>query len=92
MSDTDSIFARALAETDAGKQAAFLNVFYHYLKVGCKGRHETQVSYIADALDTNGREFAESLAIFAKFAMETRAKVETELQQLTRSVTKLKKR
>ena len=76
------IFYKALAEADAQKQADFFNGFYRHLRIICKRRHELQMAYVADHLDVNGREFATSLAEFAKLAVETRSKVETEIGDL----------
>lgn len=75
---------KALAEADANDQAEFLNGFYRHLRVICKGRHDHQIAYIAETLDENGREFAASLAEFAKLAYESRSKRESELADLYR--------
>lgn len=78
----DYLFAHALATANADQQAAFLNEFYRMLKVVCKERHETQLAYIADHLDENGRELCASLHEFAKLVLESRAKREVEMVDL----------
>lgn len=72
-----SVFAHALAEADADIQAEFFNEFFRHLKVISKERHDTQLSYIADRLDSNGREFAESLSQFARFQMMNESRLWT---------------
>lgn len=74
--------AQYLAAEDAEEQAAVFNEFYHCLKVRCKGRHEDQLCYIADFLDSNGREFVKELNQFAELAVESKAKAEFSNQQL----------
>jgi hypothetical protein len=82
MSWTESLMANALAESSADLQAKFFNEFYRLLKVSSRGRHEQQVCYIAECLDENGREFADSLNAFAKLAFESRVKIEAEMSRL----------
>jgi FtsZ-binding cell division protein ZapB len=88
--NTEFLFASALAGADAQTQATFFNDFYRCLKLSSKGRHESQVCYIADYLDENGREFAKELNTFALLAVESRAKLETEVQELYRNRHELK--
>lgn len=74
----------ALAQADAETQAQFFNEFYRLLKVLCKDRHETQIHYIADELDSNGREFAEILHGSAQGAVRARAETENKISDLYR--------
>lgn len=80
----NNIFAHALAAADSNCQAEFFNEFYRHLKLISKGRQENQLSYIADSLDENGREFAASLSEFAKLSVEARSKIEQEMSELYR--------
>lgn len=79
---TMSLFYKALAEGDADEQAEFFNGFYHALKMCCHGKHETQICYIAERLDSNGREFAKMLNSFADLAVESRATLEANIKEL----------
>ena len=85
------IFYDALASADADDQAEFFNGFYRHLRVMCKGREDTQIAYIADRLDENGRMLAESLHEFSKLAVEARAKHESEIQNLYQQKHELEK-
>lgn len=85
------LFIKALAEADSTTQAIFFNDFYRLLKVRCQGKHETQICYIADDLDENGRELFHSLNEFAKLAVESRAKIETGISELHRTRHELEK-
>lgn len=76
------IFADALACADAEAQAQFFNNFYRHLRVACKGREETQLCYIADHLDENGRAMFKELHEFAQISIETRAKTESTIAEL----------
>jgi uncharacterized membrane protein len=88
---TSDWVAQALATLDADAQARFLNEFYRSLKLTCRGRHETQLCYIADCLDDNGREFLREMDLFSKLSVESRAKLETELQDLYRQKHEIEK-
>lgn len=88
---SDALFVRALAESDAETQGKFINEFYRLLKVACKGRDGNQLCYIADYLDSNGREFLKELIQFADMSVETRAKLETGIQELYRQKHDLEK-
>lgn len=76
------LFARALAEADDETQAEFFNEFAKHLKLCCKGRAETQIHYIADHMDSNGRELCELMRGACLAAVETRAKLETNISDL----------
>lgn len=89
----NNILSSALAQADSKTQAEFFNTFYRHLRQICRGDHESQMCYIAEHLDENGRDFADSLSSFAKLAVESRAKhardqrtevVKTEINELYR--------
>lgn len=81
MSD-HSLYAKALAESDAATQAEFFNQFSHFLRLCCKGQWETQCHYMADHLDTNGAALCDVLHHSAIVAAESRAKAQTEISLL----------
>jgi hypothetical protein len=87
----NDLFAQALAKTDAETQAKFFNEFYRHLKLCCKGKDDTQICYVADYLDENGRRFAEQLHDFSKLAQESRAKHEVRIDELYRTKHDLEK-
>lgn len=81
---TFDLFPRALAEAPSDVQAAFFNEFGAHLKTCCRGRHETQLCYLADELNADGRELVSNLHEFAELAANNRASLEISLSELRR--------
>ena len=57
---------KELAHGDDDEQGCFLNAFARELSVACRDDHkrETQVCYISDKLDTDGKLLVKDLAEF----------------------------
>ena len=69
-----SVLAKALAHSDDGSQAEFINTFARELKVCCKDLSLSgiQPCYISDNLDSNGVDFIKSLFEFIKLREDTK--------------------
>ena len=83
-------FAKALAGASDREQAEFFNTFALYLKTGCRSAWDMQACFIADRLDSTAREVLKSLVDFAALAVENRARLESEKNQLYADLAQLR--
>lgn len=79
--DTDFL-AAALAGADNEVQGKFLSALARHLKLHCRERCDTQLSYIADALNEHGRWLATELGKYAELAAESRESTERAIREL----------
>jgi hypothetical protein len=63
-------FAEKLASLSSKSQATVINKLASEIKARCDGKEDAQICWIADDIDSNGREFVNALAEFIKLRDE----------------------
>ena len=86
----ENIFSKALAEADSETQAKFLNEFFRLLGVVCRPRLETQLSYIAESLDTTSWEAIKNLNKFCELISEEKGRIEADIRSLRTEIHSLR--
>lgn len=86
-----NIFSTALAQANSEEQGKFFNDFSRVLIASCGSRAESQLCYIADALDSNSRKLVTDLAEFIRMNEESRPKYEKSLSEMRREKYEIEK-
>jgi hypothetical protein len=69
------VLAKELAHSDDEMQSTFFNVFSAELQISCRGKTETQLCYLSDKLNRDGKYLVKELAEFVNLRLTSEANV-----------------